>query len=408
MNKNMVCAALAAAVLSACGGGAANREKLTPGDEFSLELSLDDRLAETSTYRAYGISKAGQLVTVSGDLASESLIPIEISRSGSMAKATDAALPDIAAIQGFFPQLWLELAKRHGTQDAGKIAQQVQDLDISLAAIYQNYRDSGLDLAGFVDFYETLDSYQELDKNEMIEAELSQFLDNVQVTPRQLLDALQAHGSSWNQFLALMASRQDDFNGLYEQYGKAGVGIADFVGAYLQGPLKALKDDKGSSAIDVAKFVWQVIKDNRPETVATGAFTRALSAKDTNWENYGQSKSGASQVVTLKAKGVLPFFTLYEVKFALSGYYGAKHGSIDGSWLPLLNLDVQKMSAIVSWKVNATARVTQPVNVGTATAPIPEMPVFMEINQSGLFQNFTDKYEFRANGKSGFSYIKKG
>ena len=118
MNKNMVCAALAAAVLSACGGGAANREKLIPGDEFSLELSLDDRLAETSTYRAYGISKAGQLVTVSGDLASESLIPIEISRSGSMAKATDAALPDIAAIQGFFPQLWLELAKRHGVSSA--------------------------------------------------------------------------------------------------------------------------------------------------------------------------------------------------------------------------------------------------------------------------------------------------
>ena len=407
MNKKIMYAALATSVLSACGGGTASHEKLAPGDEFSLELSLDDKLIETSTYRAYGISKKGQLVTTADDLATESLIPIQISRSGSTVKSTDPALPDIAAIQIFFPQLWEELARRSGTQDAKEIAKSVQDLDISLPAIYQNYRDSGLDLVGFVDFYEALDSYPDLDKNEMIEAELSQFLSNAQVTPRQLLDVLQAHGSSWNQFLALMASRKDDFNGLYEQYKKAGGDISDFVNTYLQNPIKAVKDDKGSSALDVAKFVWQVIKDNRPETVATGAFSRALSSKDTNWENYGQSKSGSSQVVTLKAKGKLPLFTLYEVKFALSGYYGAKHNSIDGTWLPLMNMDVQKMYAIFSWKVNATARITSPVNVGTAAAPIPEMPVFMEINESGLLQNSTDKYEFRANGKNGFSYVRK-
>ena len=56
------------------------------------------------------------------------------------------------------------------------------------------------------------------------------------------------------------------------------------------------------------------------------------------------------------------------------------------------------MSAIISWKVNATARVTLPVNVGTVAAPVPEMPLFMDINQSGLLQNYTDKYQFRANG----------
>ena len=48
---------------------------------------------------------------------------------------------------------------------------------------------------------------------------------------------------------------------------------------------------------------------------------------------------------------------------------------------------------------------TLPVNVGTVAAPIPEIPVFMEINTSGVFQNDTKKYEFRANGKDGFRYI---
>ena len=68
-------------------------------------------------------------------------------------------------------------------------------------------------------------------------------------------------------------------------------------------------------------------------------------------------------------------------------------------------MDVKEMYAIISWKVNAKASVTQPVNVGTVTTPVPEMPVFMQVTTSGVFQNFTQKYEFRATGKNGFSYI---
>ena len=400
MNKTVLCAALAAGMLTACGGSDDPSGKLAPGEEFTVELSLDDTLAETSTYRAYGISRAGRLVTTDGDLASDSLIPIEISRTGMLPKTVDAS-----DLQAFFAELWPELAKRHSTQDASRIAREVHDLDVSLATLYQNYRNSGLDLAAFVDFYEVLDNYPALDKNGMAESELSEFLAQAQATPRQWLDALHAHGSSWGDFLALMDSRKDDFNGLYQQYGAAGLDLAAFTGAYLQ--VNGLnKADKADSGIEVAKFVWQVIKDNRPQTEATGAFTRALSTQDKNWQNYGNSRSGASQAVTLKAKNLFGM-TLYEVRFALSGYYGARHERFEGQWLPLLNLDVQKMSAIISWKVNATARVTLPVNVGTVAAPVPEMPLFMDIKQSGLLQNYTDKYQFRANGQSGFVYVKK-
>lgn len=399
MKKSILCAALAAAFLSACGGS--DDSKLIPGDEFSVELSLDDTLTEISTYRVYGLSNSGQLVTTADDLASDGLIPIEVSRIDAKTQATDA-LPEVAAIQAFVPQLWAELGKRHGTLDASKLAQEVHDLDISLATIYTDYRNSGLSLPEFVDFYETLDAHPTLDKTGKVEAELSQFLSNAQITPRQLLDVLHAHGSNWQQFLALMASRQDDFSSLYDQYGKAATDISSFVQGYLQPQTKALKN--AATAIAVAKFGWDVIKDNRPETVATGAFTRALASSDPQWDNYAQAKSGTSQVVTLKTKGVIPV-TQTEVKFALTGYYDAKHSSIGGHWLPLVNMDVKEVYAIISWKVNAKASVTLPVNVGTVAAPIPEIPVFMEINTSGVFQNDTKKYEFRANGKDGFRYI---
>ena len=46
MKKNILCAALAAAFLSACGGSDDRNDesKLAPGDEFTTELSLDDTL----------------------------------------------------------------------------------------------------------------------------------------------------------------------------------------------------------------------------------------------------------------------------------------------------------------------------------------------------------------------------
>jgi hypothetical protein len=399
MKKSVLCAALAAALLSACGGSDDNQ--LAPGDEFSVELSLDDTLTEISTYRVYGLSNSGHLVTSADDLASDGLIPIEVRRVDPKTQAADA-VTDVAAIQAFVPQLWAELSKRHATLDASKLAQEVHDLDISLAAIYADYRKSGLSLAEFVDFYETLDAHPALDKTGKVEAELSQFLSNAQITPRQLLDVLHAHGTNWQQFLTLMASRQDDFNSLYDQYGKAATDISSFVRAYLQPQTKALKS--AETAIEIAKFGWDVIKDNRPETVATGAFTRALASGDPQWDHYDQTRPGTSQVVTLKTKGIIPV-TQTEVKFALTGYYDAKHSRIGGHWLPLVNLDVQEVYAIISWKVNAKASVTLPVNVGTVAAPIPEIPVFMEINTSGVFQNNTKKYEFRANGKDGFRYI---
>ena len=405
MKKNILCAALAAAFLSACGGSDDRNDesKLAPGDEFTTELSLDDTLTETSTYRVYGLSNIGQLVTTSDNLASDGLIPIEVSRINAKTQAAADALPDVTAIQAFVSQLWAELGKRYGVQDATKLAQEVHDLDISLATIYTDYRNSGLSLQEFVDFYETLDAHPTLDRTGKVEAELSQFLSNAQITPRQLLDALNANGSSWPQFLTLMASRQDDFSSLYEKYGKAATDISTFVRGYLQPQTKALKN--AATAIAVAKFGWDVIKDNRPETVATGAFTRALASSDPQWDNYAQAKSGTSQVVTLKTKGVVIPVTQTEVKFALTGYYDAKHSSIGGHWLPLMNMDVKEVYAIISWKVNAKASVTLPVNVGTVAAPIPEIPVLMEINTSGLFQNDTKKYEFRANGKDGFRYI---
>lgn len=401
MKKSVLCAALAAALLSACGGS--DDKPLAPGDEFSVELSLDDTLTEISTYRVYGLSNDGQLVTSANNLASDGLIPIEVQRIDAKTQSTDT-LTDVAAIQAFVPQLWAELGKRHGTLDASKLAQEVHDLDVSLATIYTDYRNSGLSLAEFVDFYETLDAHPTLDKTGKVEAELSQFLSNARITPRQLLDVLNAHGSTWQQFLTLMASRQDDFNSLYDQFGKAATDISAFVKGYLQPQTKALKN--AATAIAVAKFAWDVIKDNRPETVATGAFTRALASSDPQWDNYAQARSGTSQVVTIKTKGLIPV-TQTEVKFALAGYYDAKHSSIGGHWLPLLNVDVKDVYAIISWKVNAKASVTLPVNVGTVAAPIPEIPVFMEITTSGVFQNDTKKYEFRANGKNGFSYIGK-
>ena len=44
-----------------------------------------------------------------------------------------------------------------------ELAQEVYDMDISLVSVYTDYRNSGLTMSEFVDFYEALDAHPELD-----------------------------------------------------------------------------------------------------------------------------------------------------------------------------------------------------------------------------------------------------
>jgi hypothetical protein len=408
MQKHVLALAAAATLLSACGGGGTDAASMVaPGETFSTDLTVGGRLVEQTQYRIYGTSKSGELVTTKDNLASDAFIPIKIAQTrfedGQVTKAAAAVVSE-ETLRSFFPQLWQALAQHYGISDPALIANEVHDLDIPLDSIYLDYQASGLNLAGFIDFYEALDEFPALASIEMTESDLSSLLESSNTSPAQLLSALVTQQRSWRDFLRTMVARGDDFSRLHDLHQRSGLTLTDFALRYVQQPQNA-STKAVPAGVAVAKFVWDVIKDNRPTTVNDGAFSRVLSTRDDDWEKYARAKEGSSEVVELKVKGRIPLFTLYETRFALTGYYDARHSGFAGHWMPLVNMDVLEMYAIFGWKLNAKAKLTQPVNIGTEEAPIPEMPVTMEINQSGVVRNMTNKYTFKANGQKGFTYV---
>lgn len=413
-----------AVLLAGCGGGddtpaADDSPKL--GEILVNEVLVDGKLVEQTRYRVYAIDKAGKLVTTADNLIDQFYLPVKVAQTKSTHAqlAKDAPVAEADVVE-FFPRLWQALAKRWGVSDPAKIAKEVYDLDIPLDQIYEAYLQSGLTLDGFVDFHETIDDYPFLDAQDSAEADLDLFLKQTKATPAQLLDVLASMQLGWRDLLDAMVQQEHSFQTLLGLYNASGANAHDFVVAYmhLSVPKAMYKGDPASAiaaegikaaveaaklGFQVVKFGWDVIKENRPVTAAEGAFTRVFSVKDPNWENYVGAKAASSQTVELLAQNLFRG-TLVRAKFALTGYYNARSEKFGGYWLPMINMDVSEAYAMWTWKLGAKAKITLPINVGTIAEPIAEVPVFLETNHSGLFQNYTDRYIFKANGKTGFSY----
>lgn len=385
------------------------------GDTFSEEVSVDDIVVSTQEFHLFAANAQGQLVTDGTALPNSPLIPLRTSSpqvNASKALLQAAPPTSVADLQIFFKALWDALGRQYQTTDATRLLQEIGDLEHTVEQLYALYQASGLTLAEFVDFYEAIDEFPYVD-SESAESDVSHLLSMLQLNHQQLVTALSAANSSWRGLLTVLNTRQHSLEHLLNAYLQSGLPPEAFFSQYLQTPLlktalaegkddKDDKDGKGGSGIDVAKFIWQIIKDNKPNTEANGAFTRILSQRDDNWERYASATKGSSKSVKVKAQNAFKM-TIYRTEFALSGYYNAKHPDFEGAWLPMLMIDVKDMYAMFSWTLNAKGAITVPVNVGTVEAPIPELTTTMELNQKGVFQNYLNKYSFIANGATGFS-----
>jgi hypothetical protein len=404
MKKTTLSLACVALILSACGGSD-DATALKAGEEFTREVSEDDTVIDTSTFRAYAVTTQGELSTDTANPVGTTLVPLLVERqrkdpqTGQYVK--EATVPT-AEQQALFKAIWSHLEHYYGTTNPQKLLAEIGDYDSGLWQLHSDYANSGMTMSEFVTFYEAIDDFP-LVNTDTAESDLSALLQALGLNHRQLQDTLVSVQGSWRVLLGTMNARAHTFDDLRALYGQSQQAAEPFLRAYLQpSGTDALKadDDKGPAA--VLKLAWQIIKDNKPQTEADGAFTRVLSSRDPSWEGYVGAKEGTSKQVSVKGKNALGM-RLYSAKFALTGYYDAQNRNIGGSWMPLVRLDVSDMFAFFSWTLNAKASVTLPVNVGTLEAPIPVMPVYMELHEKGALQNYLEKFEFTAHGQNGFA-----
>lgn len=432
-SKSALVAAAAALTLVACGGGGSSGDDSTTpgtadtmkaGEQFSIEVRENNVLIDSENRMVYGITRTGELSTDPADpnliVGASTSLPVsaEVAQDGSF-KSTAVSLQ----MGSFLKEYFAESLKRDSAAQPSRIWSEIEDQDQSLERIYKDYLASGLDIRAYLDFYAAVDEYRVSSIDDRVELDLVQWLIASKTTQGELLKLLAAHGTDWPGFLKTLVARNDNFQALLIRWNNRdpAQSLEQFLTVYLDAaqtqstavppkvvPVIAAVGEVAKLQLEVAKFAWQVIKDNQPsiDVSTQQANTNILSAHDVNFANYENALIGESPMREIVV--CTRFFgkcikDWAKVQMSLAGTYRASHYQIKGNWVPSVYLRTQKIEAATGQKVDVNAYVASVANLGTRDDVNPYMEVITEIKVSGiLFKADFLSQRFSVQGKDGF------
>lgn len=433
MKNRYILATSMALLLGGCGGGddsalPVQNSQPKAGELLSATTKVDGIEVIKETYRYYAVDDSGRLVAEAKPenenaphislLESRQISPLPVMSIQAMAVQTDNLEPiNMADTQAFVENLLAALRVHYPNLSKLDLMHQLGDYDQSLEDLRADQMKSGLgSLKEFVEFYEAIDLYL---NNENDEAQADHFLELSGLNVGQFLTLLEKSGVTWAELLAAMKSQNIGFTSLYNLYASSLESLEVFIPNFVRGKSAAtpmllaslqvgsaagVAVDAGKLGLKVAKFAWEIIKDNRPTTTAEGAYTSVLSIKDDSYENYGYSTPGSSSVIDFHLENLYNF-TIIQAKFKVEGYYKAANPKVPGYWMPSIAFKVDEAYAAFTFNVNAGAAITSAANMASPSAPEPEIQIVAKVTGSGLFQSYVKSYTFYANGRTGF---KKG
>lgn len=160
-----------------------------------------------------------------------------------------------------------------------------------------------------------------------------------------------------------------------------------------------------SEILDVVRFAWDFIQDNKPVATGAGAST-AVIIEGTNPLDYANAREGRSSTYRFRARdAVFEDWILVDCLFRLEGSYlatPAVTGVPFGRYLPSIYFNVLKVQASFGYRLDARADVSLPSNLGPPDDVEPQVRIYARMSVSSLFSTMTATAGFVANGKHGF------
>ncbi|WP_375279856.1 hypothetical protein [Pseudooctadecabacter sp.] len=175
----------------------------------------------------------------------------------------------------------------------------------------------------------------------------------------------------------------------------------------LNAPPEGGVESKADTALEVTKFAWYFIKDNKPVSDAKDT-TTSIILKDTDPLDYQMAKDTQSSTIQLKIHDSLfKDWILVDTKARLEGTYHATPSKDDmafGHYIPALHFNVTNIK--VDWPIslNAHAEVSPPSNKGPKDNVQPQVKLTAKFKVHWLFQTMTFSAGFTANGLTGFRF----
>ncbi len=152
----------------------------------------------------------------------------------------------------------------------------------------------------------------------------------------------------------------------------------------------------------VAKFFWEVIKDNRPATAASGATTSVLGEGNTSPLAYSDARRFTGTTWEWWGKNVLDF-DLFRIKYHVMGTCRAKPpgGVPQGDYLPSIYLSFSTCFAAIGWTLGGSAEVSTPSNIGGRNSVNPFLVLTAHLSAGSPLQSFSDSFFHDITGRKG-------
>lgn len=171
-------------------------------------------------------------------------------------------------------------------------------------------------------------------------------------------------------------------------------------------PPKEMPKAGVKEGIEVTKFVWDIIKDNKPSARGAGTTTSVL-IKGTDGLDYTGAKNSQAQEFILEVHDSLfPKVQYIKVRFRLEGTFDATPSKKDipfGHYLPAVYFNVTECWAAWPTWVEASAEVTPPSDLGTPDNHQPEVKVYAKFHWGWVGSANNNTCGFIANGVRGMS-----
>ncbi len=166
------------------------------------------------------------------------------------------------------------------------------------------------------------------------------------------------------------------------------------------------KSDPAKTALEVTKFAWDFIKDNKAVS-NTKDTTTSIIIKGTDPLDYQKAREGKSADVRFYVHdSIIKDWILVDTTSRLEGTYYATPSKPDianGHYLPAVHFNVVKVHVGFSFRLDAHAEVTAPSNLGTKDNVQPQVKIYAKFKVSWLDSN-TYTAAFIANGVGGFRF----
>lgn len=155
--------------------------------------------------------------------------------------------------------------------------------------------------------------------------------------------------------------------------------------------------------LDIAKFAWEVVKDNKAVANAKATTTSVLY-KGTGGMDYQSAKASRASSYTLSVHDSLfKSWELIHADIACEGTYGATprvDGIPDGYYMPAINVYSPKASADFPCQVDVAAKVSDVSNMGTGRVD-PMVTILCEVDFGWIAQKRHVVVKFTARGSQG-------